>query len=178
MKQNKIFFGCTKDKILDIGYPRYDLLKIKSENAEKVVSRYLKRHLADKLIIWMPTFRQAHYYVPENEIEYQFDLPILSSINDMHKLDEYCKTNKILIIIKQHQNQINYKAQNIYFTNILFWNNDDLEKEQIQLYEILPLTDALITDYSSVGVDYLLLDKPIGFTLMIMNNIKVLGDLF
>lgn len=35
---------------------------------------------------------------------------------------------------------------------------------QMDLYEILPHTDLLITDYSSVYFDYLLLDKPIVFT--------------
>ena len=35
----------------------------------------------------------------------------------------------------------------------------------IQLYQFIPLSDALITDYSSVSVDYLLLNKPIIYTL-------------
>jgi CDP-glycerol glycerophosphotransferase (TagB/SpsB family) len=33
------------------------------------------------------------------------------------------------------------------------------------LYCLLPATDALITDYSSVYFDYLLLDRPIGFVV-------------
>ena len=40
-----------------------------------------------------------------------------------------------------------------------------MDDKNIQLYEILPVFDALITDYSSVAIDYLLIDKPIGFTL-------------
>ena len=31
------------------------------------------------------------------------------------------------------------------------------------LYELLGMADKLITDYSSVYIDYLILDKPIGF---------------
>ena len=31
-------------------------------------------------------------------------------------------------------------------------------------------SDALVSDYSSVAIDYLLLDKPLGFTWMIMTH--------
>ncbi len=35
----------------------------------------------------------------------------------------------------------------------------------IQINQLLGLADGLISDYSSAAVDYMLLDKPIGFTL-------------
>ena len=50
-------------------------------------------------------------------------------------------------------------------SSIIFIDDSDLEKLNVQLYNILQYTDALLTDYSSVAVDYLLLDKPLGFTL-------------
>ena len=40
----------------------------------------------------------------------------------------------------------------------------------IHLYELLAQSDALITDYSSVYYDYLLLDKQIGLTIDDINN--------
>lgn len=39
-----------------------------------------------------------------------------------------------------------------------------LASKGVDLYEVLGATDLLITDYSSVYFDYLLLDKPIIFT--------------
>jgi CDP-glycerol glycerophosphotransferase (TagB/SpsB family) len=40
-----------------------------------------------------------------------------------------------------------------------------LKKENVNLYELMAHTDALLSDYSSAAVDYLLLDKPMGFIL-------------
>ena len=50
-----------------------------------------------------------------------------------------------------------------HLKNIRFYSNNEFSKK-FDLYELLKQTDALITDYSSVFYDYLLLDKPIGFT--------------
>ena len=41
----------------------------------------------------------------------------------------------------------------------------DLFRHRIEIYLLLGSADALITDYSSVFFDYLLLDRPIGFTV-------------
>ena len=40
-----------------------------------------------------------------------------------------------------------------------------LEENDVRFYTLLNQTDALITDYSSVFFDYLLIDKPIAFTV-------------
>lgn len=42
----------------------------------------------------------------------------------------------------------------------------------IQLYELLAGSDALITDYSSVYFDYLLTNKPIGITIDDIENYR------
>ena len=47
--------------------------------------------------------------------------------------------------------------------NIVLINDNDILKNNLQLYEILSISDELITDYSSVFIDYLLIDKPICF---------------
>lgn len=42
-------------------------------------------------------------------------------------------------------------------------NNDDLFERDLDLYEFLPATDFLMTDFSSIFFDYLHLDKPVIF---------------
>ena len=49
-------------------------------------------------------------------------------------------------------------------------SNDDLLNKGIELYDLLSVSDALITDFSSVFADYLLTDKPIGFELSDYEN--------
>jgi CDP-glycerol glycerophosphotransferase (TagB/SpsB family) len=43
--------------------------------------------------------------------------------------------------------------------------DSDLQSIGIQLYQLLAYSEALITDYSSVYFDYLLLDRPMATTL-------------
>lgn len=43
--------------------------------------------------------------------------------------------------------------------------NDQLVEADIQINELLGWADALISDYSSAAIDYLILNRPIAFTL-------------
>lgn len=51
------------------------------------------------------------------------------------------------------------------FNNISVIDQETFEKNGVGLYSLLGRADALITDYSSVYFDYLLLDRPIGFAV-------------
>lgn len=163
------FFGCDKEKVLDIGYPRYDLLFKENKNTEMYMKRILSSN--KKFIIWMPTFRKTNKgYYPEEKINKNFDLPILNSYEDLVKLNNLCKENQIILCIKRHPLQIKYDCEKEKLSNVIFIDNNDLSAEKIDLYSLLKYSDGLITDYSSVAIDYLLLDKPIAFTLDDFDN--------
>lgn len=159
------FFGCSKDRILPIGYPRYDLFRKHNPNMDAFVNSF--RVNADtRLIIWMPTFRKTgKNKYPEEHIAYSFPLPVLQSAEDLLKLDRACREKNLVILVKKHQYQQDFGIDHAALTNIRFIDNQTFSDHQIQMYEFLPRTDALISDYSSVAIDYLLIDKPIGFTL-------------
>ena len=158
------FWGCSKENILDIGYPRYDLLFNKNEKG----NNYSKglRKTSNKLILWMPTFRKTgNNTYPEETITKNFDLPILNSEKELIELNDICKNKKITLCIKRHPRQMRYMSENLNLSNIIFISNNDLVKENVELYSLLSYSDGLITDYSSVAIDYMLLDKPIAFSL-------------
>ena len=51
------------------------------------------------------------------------------------------------------------------FSNIEVITQSQLEDFGISIYEILRSCDGLLTDYSSVYFDYMMLNRPIGFTV-------------
>ncbi|MCD7929401.1 MAG: CDP-glycerol glycerophosphotransferase family protein, partial [Clostridiales bacterium] len=160
----KRFWGCDEKQILTIGYPRYDYLLNDNKNAF-MFSESLKKG-CDNFIIWMPTFRKtSNKGFPEESIYKKFDLPLLKDIEDLDKLNNYCKQWKIMICIKRHIYQVKYSCENKNYSNIVFIDNSDLRKSNVELYSLLHYTDALISDYSSVSIDYLLINKPIAFSL-------------
>lgn len=165
------FFGCDRKQIWDIGYPRYDLLFKANEITENYKEKILSNN--EKLIIWMPTFRKTdNGDYPEEQIQSNFDLPILNSYEDLINLNKLCKDNKIMLCIKRHPFQIKYNCEKEKLSNIIFIDNKDLNNDKVDLYSLLKYTDGLITDYSSVAIDYILLDKPIAFTLDDFENYK------
>ena len=165
------FWNCPEEKILPIGYPRFDLLKGESKKAQEYAKNILGE--ASKLIIWLPTFRRTAYGIfPEEQIRRQFDLPLLTSLEEMKQLNSYCKEKEMVICLKRHPFQLKYSCEEMHFSHIHFIDNRDLEKNDVDLYSLLPYTDGLITDYSSVAVDYLLLDRPMAFILDDLTDYK------
>ena len=55
------------------------------------------------------------------------------------------------------------------FSNIMTVTNTMLAEAGVQLYELMAETDALLSDYSSVVIDYLMLQKPV---VMVMSDMR------
>ncbi len=116
-----------------------------------------------KLGLWAPTFRKSDYlgYDDSNEEDL---LPTLKS-EDYSELNALLKHCNIKLIVKLHDMQELSKYTNIDFSNLIILSGKDFDDRGYKLYEILKQTDFLIGDYSSVFLQYLLLNKPIGFAI-------------
>lgn len=153
--------SCTSlkaDKFKITGAPRNDLLT--NENSKKILEELIHKDLKNKTIIfYVPTFRKR-YAGDGSIIEDGSDFDeILSNFKD---LDEFFSNNNIHLVVKKHafnseRWSVNESENVSFLTNEMLYNND------IDSYDILGASDMLITDYSSVYFDYLLLDRPIIF---------------
>ena len=128
----------------------------------KKLENWLISDKYNKLILWLPTFKHNNLETNRNDfaLETQNDISIMSE-EFLKDLNKKLKELSILLIIKFHPGQnINYvKIQN--YSNILMMTNNEMESKNIDLYSLMAESNAIITDYSSVYIDYLLLDRPI-----------------
>lgn len=144
-------FRCRDEQIYLGGYPRSDSLF-----AAKPTSFRLNKGFN---VVWMPTFRRSS---GRNLIDSDSEFPLLTPEN-MPKLNRTLSENDIKLIIKIHPMQDGIDWLKRDYSNIEVITNADIFAEGLELYELLGQSDALVTDYSSVYIDYLLTDKPIIF---------------
>ena len=163
VKTKAYYWNVDEESILPIGYPRYNWLMAKDNKAYKLMNSY-KEDTNTKVVIWMPTFRNDKdgKFIDSASIT-QF--PLISDNNQWFELDRLCHEHNVMLLIKLHRLQPNYDIRFGLFSNIREINNDTFENANVQMYQFLALTDALISDYSSVAVDYLIVDKPTAFAL-------------
>lgn len=141
-------FQVTKDNLIFAGYPRNDILS-KTHNKQKITNVILTHIEAkisnkSKTVIYMPTWRDD-----------KSDFFIESKL-DFTKLDAIFGENNALLLLKLHPN-ISLSGQHDNYKNII------MLESSIDVYSLFLSTDMLITDYSSVFFDYLIVDKPIVF---------------
>lgn len=149
----KIFlsaFRVKDNRVVITGYPRNDVLigsdytKHYYENEKTYCEIKKLKEKGKKVIIYLPTFRDSNLKKNKTIIEN------ICGYNDI------LEQNNILLLIKPHLNErisINLRNKK----SIVFINSNE------DIYPLLSISDALITDYSSVFFDYLLLNKPIIF---------------
>lgn len=162
IETKKRYWNVEESRILPLGYPRYDWLL---KNTDKAIDYYNRiRGNAKKVIIWMPTFRNAL-----NKRMSNFDgppvFPLMSDGRSWELLNEICEKNGVIVLVKKHQFQLDYNINFDAFKNISLISDSDFDREDIPMYQFLAVTDGLITDYSSVAFDYLIVNKPIAFAL-------------
>lgn len=152
-------------KLIAVGFSRNDQLKIKHNCINKLFSGFS----GYKVIIWMPTYRQ--HETSDNGCNIPVDrdnktgLPVIKTFEEAVFVNQRLIEKQELLIIKPHQSQ-NLQYMHIEeLTNIKILTTRMLQETEVQLYSLLAEMDALITDYSSVYVDFLLTRRPIGLTI-------------
>lgn len=160
------FIQCDESVVHVLGYPRNDYFFM--DNKE-ILSKWDKLHnwnQFNKVILWMPTFRKSsNAILSEDYYQGATGLPILEKISDLVELNEILKAKNSLLVFKVHHLQSDYEAFKRHYSNIQILKDDDIISCGAQLYQIVTLADILITDYSSISNDYLLLNRPMIFTL-------------
>jgi len=146
-------FKISDSKIIALGQPRNDAMYNQFNFDRNIFTElnYLEilRKRYEHIIVWMPTHRLISGSGVADLIDgYRFDLK---------KLLHLLKTTNSCLIIKGHFLDASDLKQKLKFTEpiILYPHADP--------YPLLRFSDILITDYSSVYFDYLLLNRPIVF---------------
>lgn len=132
---------------LEYGYPRNDVLYEENQDRLKQIKKELNLDDGRKIILYAPTFRERE--LGENGYEYRLRM-------DLERLkrefaDEYVFLFRLHYYVSQSLDLSDYKGF-LYDMS----SYDDISR----LYLI---SDALITDYSSVFFDYAVLKRPILF---------------
>ena len=144
-------FGCPLENVIICGEPKADKLLIP------------KKDRKEKIIVWTPTFRQSDYlgYCDSK----QPNLLPLFERRDWDELNDYLLKREIKMFVKLHPMQNLYGLDSFKLSNLYIFSAKAFEKECGDVFELLSQSDALISDYSGIALDYLVLDRPICYVV-------------
>lgn len=147
------FAGCFRipeQRCVQLGYPRCDVFHWTPEKLEAFVEKYEgEESLA--LLKKMKTFSTVYIYMPTFR-DSQTDFFMASGI-DLKKLEAVLEEKQALFLVKLHPATRMSPECITGLAHILFLN------KRMDIYPLLPFTDVLITDYSSIYYDYLLMKE-------------------
>lgn len=156
-------YNVEKEKIFICDQPRNDLLFKKSKGYLNDLKSKVKNY--NKTVLWMPTFRKRQNGVKDSLANYFMGLPLVEDCDVLTEIDKYLQDVGVLLIIKIHPQQMLNDGDVNAYKNIVFMKDNILNGKRFDINEIMVETDAMLTDYSTVIWDYLLLDRPLGFVI-------------
>lgn len=157
-------YGLREDQMLVTGYAKEDWLF----HPDREAWERLGLAGAERYIFWLPTFRTAKEglaQLNEYDLTGQTGLPVLDSYEKLSYLDRLLESLHTELIIKLHPFQDRSRVGRIHMKRIRVLEHETLVDMDLQINRLLGYADGLISDYSSAAVDYMLLDRPMGFTL-------------
>lgn len=143
-------FHIDKEKLIETGYPRNDVLCRATAETERKIKEKLNIPEGKKVILYAPTWRDNSYIAKG----YTFELKA-----DFHKWREQLG-EEYIVLFKPHYSIINSLRadQKEGLDNFLLCIDPNYDISNLYI-----VSDLLITDYSSVFFDYAILERPIYF---------------
>ncbi len=147
-------FSFPEDKMIVCGHPRTDVMFKGSPNYN--FGKY------DKLVLWVPTFRGSKElgYTNGNK---NVVVPIFK-MEELNELNSKLRSLNIKLVIKLHPMQDLSAYHLISLDYLVLLSNQEMDARNMELYGLCAQADAMITDYSSIFLDYIQLNRPLAFT--------------
>lgn len=158
------WFRCPVNLIYVNGHPRTDVFY-------KGMIKHYDLGEYDKLVLWAPTFRSSTK-LGYADVDKSSLIPIID-YSEFNNVEAYLKEKNVKVIVKLHPLQDASMYQLEKFSNFILMTHEEFSKREMDLYRLAAQADSLITDYSSIFFDYLLLNRPIAFT---EDDIQSYGD--
>lgn len=160
--------GSTMENLLICGSPRLDFL-YKEKHVLMTLGKYTPEK---KYIIWLPTLRQA---VGRNDMAKvsPLGIPLVQTQEEFAQIDIILGQLNCKLVIKPHPHQDLSVYKIDEYKNIIFISQAELDARDFTIHSLMRECDGLISDYSSIAFDYMLLDRPIAYTVDDMNEYKI-----
>jgi len=143
-------FRVNKRDIKVTGFPRNEAFYNDHESYSLMDEIKGHRTVGKSVGIYLPTFRDEDPDQYINEV-----------IECFKEIDNKLDSVNCIIYVKMHYMHLSFlEEKNIEFKNFKVIQDSEIQSD---IYPILRYTDFLISDYSSIYFDYLLLRKPIVF---------------
>lgn len=147
-------FDIPENKVIITGQPRYDLFQDKKACLERFG---IDKNSYSKIIFWAPTYRESLDRKIKDGNSFSLNTAVLENLN------LYAIQHSLYFIIKLHPMDRLNKETFEKFSHITILKNEDMLQKSCQLFSLLGEVDILITDFSSIYIDFLLLNRPILF---------------
>ncbi len=152
-------FGVKPEKVLIVGQTRNDLLY---DTRFTLHQLFNDSNQYSTTVLWMPTYRKSVI----GDIRVDGDITNANdflSEKSLNRLNLFLRQKESMCYVKLHP--MDYRTVNSFqeYSNIRFIDNTSFESKGINMYSTFSTVDILLTDFSSIYIDFLLLNKPIGF---------------
>ena len=155
-------FGVPVEKVLKTAMPRCDAFF--AENIDPEIREKIDELLdcqGKKLILWLPTFRSMARKgkAVKDAASFLDDM----DYNLLAALDDHASRYGCVVVVKLHPyDALNFEQRAISFSSIRFLRSDEWLASGIQLYDLTACADGLLSDVSSILIDFLVTGRPIG----------------
>ena len=152
-------FGLHPLRVPIVGAPRNDRM-LRSDGPS--VRREILGDAADgPVFLWLPSFREGSWAGRTRADAATSHPGIPFPLEQARQLDDWLVERGATIVLKLHPHDVASFPGDFRALRVL--TQDEMEQRGLTLYTLLPAFDALLTDVSSIWLDYLLLDRPLVF---------------
>lgn len=149
-------FKCREENIAVLGDAIIDKLLCEQPKIDELIQY-------DKVILWLPTFRKSDYLGYDDSSMEEL-VPSISA-DEYDHLNNNLQRYNIKMIVKLHSAQKIDGQIKRHFSHLDIYSDDEFKDANYDLYSLLAQADALIGDYSSVSIQYLLMNKPLAYVI-------------